>query len=370
MGFYIRKSIRVGPLRFNLSKSGVGISAGIRGLRVGSGPRGNYVHMGRDGIYYRAALPSGPAPRIQPDPIGRPAPAAEDSEETREIDSGAVADMTDSSAADLLAEFDRKSRVVRLAPIVGVIGALAVVWLLVANAEVWITGGVLLVTVVAFLLGKRRDDLAKTVVLLYSLEPEADRAYQQLHDGFDELKRCNRIWHVQSQGAVSDKKRHAGASSLLDRQPIALAKNAPAYVKTNVEIPSIPAGRQVLCFFPDRLLVFEGKSVGAVSYGALTIQRGTSRFIEEGTVPGDATVVDRTWRFVNKSGGPDKRFKGNRELPIALYEDIHLTSTTGLNERFQTSRVDGGRALEAAIQSMRGPDSAGSSQRSDHRSPI
>jgi hypothetical protein len=29
MGFYLRKSVSVGPLRFNLSKSGVGVSAGV-----------------------------------------------------------------------------------------------------------------------------------------------------------------------------------------------------------------------------------------------------------------------------------------------------------------------------------------------------
>ena len=51
MGFYIRKSIKAGPFRFNLSKSGLGVSAGIPGFRVGTGPRGNYVHMGRNGIY-------------------------------------------------------------------------------------------------------------------------------------------------------------------------------------------------------------------------------------------------------------------------------------------------------------------------------
>ena len=35
MGFYLRKSVSVGPFRFNLSGSGVGVSAGIRGFRVG-----------------------------------------------------------------------------------------------------------------------------------------------------------------------------------------------------------------------------------------------------------------------------------------------------------------------------------------------
>lgn len=37
MGLYLRKSVRVGPLRFNLSKGGVGVSAGIKGFRVGTG---------------------------------------------------------------------------------------------------------------------------------------------------------------------------------------------------------------------------------------------------------------------------------------------------------------------------------------------
>ena len=47
MGFYFRKSINLGGLRFNLSKSGVGVSTGFKGFRIGSGPRGNYVQMGK-----------------------------------------------------------------------------------------------------------------------------------------------------------------------------------------------------------------------------------------------------------------------------------------------------------------------------------
>jgi hypothetical protein len=54
MGFYIRKSIFAGPFRFNLSTSGVGVSVGVKGFRVGTGPRRNYVHMaGADCIIVR-----------------------------------------------------------------------------------------------------------------------------------------------------------------------------------------------------------------------------------------------------------------------------------------------------------------------------
>jgi Protein of unknown function (DUF4236) len=58
MGFYVRKSPKAGPFRFNLSKSGLGVSAGVPGFRVGTGPRGNYVHVGAHRVYYRASLGS------------------------------------------------------------------------------------------------------------------------------------------------------------------------------------------------------------------------------------------------------------------------------------------------------------------------
>lgn len=59
MGVYLRKTVSAGPFRFNLSKSGIGVSAGVPGFRVGTGPRGNYVSAGRRGVYYRATLGGG-----------------------------------------------------------------------------------------------------------------------------------------------------------------------------------------------------------------------------------------------------------------------------------------------------------------------
>ncbi|HEV7130115.1 MAG TPA: DUF4236 domain-containing protein [Ktedonobacterales bacterium] len=56
MGWYLRKSVRVGPVRFNLSKRGVGVSTGVKGLRVGAGPNGPYVAGGRGGLYFRQRL--------------------------------------------------------------------------------------------------------------------------------------------------------------------------------------------------------------------------------------------------------------------------------------------------------------------------
>lgn len=57
MGLFLRKSLRLGPLRLNLSNSGVGASVGVKGARVGVDAKGKgYVAGGRGGVYFRETL--------------------------------------------------------------------------------------------------------------------------------------------------------------------------------------------------------------------------------------------------------------------------------------------------------------------------
>ena len=46
----------MGPLRLNLSKSGIGFSSGVKGLSVSTGSRGTYLNAGRKGLHYRMKL--------------------------------------------------------------------------------------------------------------------------------------------------------------------------------------------------------------------------------------------------------------------------------------------------------------------------
>lgn len=57
MGISFRKSKKVGNnVKLNASKSGIGISAGVKGARVGVNKKGAYVAGGKDGVYYRKKL--------------------------------------------------------------------------------------------------------------------------------------------------------------------------------------------------------------------------------------------------------------------------------------------------------------------------
>src|SRR5271169_2091999 len=111
MGFYVRKGFNFGPLRLNLSRSGLGASFGVKGARIGMGPRGSYVHMGRGGLYYRQSLTTPATPHSQP-PI--PSALPQTNEILNVVSSGAASSMVDSSAGDLLQELNRvKKRIDR-----------------------------------------------------------------------------------------------------------------------------------------------------------------------------------------------------------------------------------------------------------------
>jgi hypothetical protein len=119
MGFYIRKSVSAGPFRFNLSRSGLGVSVGVKGFRIGSGPRGNYVHMGRGGLYYRASL-GGPRkgrglrnpgtttyPPAQPPFSGDPLSA---------VETGNLLEMVPSNGSEIVQQINEKMGRWRLWP--------------------------------------------------------------------------------------------------------------------------------------------------------------------------------------------------------------------------------------------------------------
>jgi hypothetical protein len=161
-----------------------------------------------------------------------------------------------------------------------------------------------------------------------------------------------KVWHIEAQGGISDRKYHAGASSLVERRPTRIAFSEPPHVKTNIATASVWVGHQVLYFFPDRILVFGPNGVGAVGYRDLNVTVYPQHFIEGGGVPSDAQVVDYTWQYVNKTGGPDRRFKNNRQLPVCLYEKLHFASASGLNEVIQLSRQGSGNDLANALRSL------------------
>ncbi|MEI9931941.1 MAG: DUF4236 domain-containing protein [Rhizomicrobium sp.] len=355
MGFYLRKSISAGPFRFNLSSSGVGMSVGVKGFRIGSGPRGNYIHMGRGGLYYRASLggnqPQAPRVNIAPsETFSAPMPTGYYAKQ--QIETGNTLDMKPSNGSDIVDQINQKLGEMRLWPIALVAGVVATVVLLGDPNTAPLATVTAVLTAIGSLILYRWDQARKTVVLMYDMDEHAEAVAKQFSEEFDKLAGASRIWNVETAQRTADLKRNAGAGNLISRNQIRLAYGAPSVVKTNVSIPAILGGQQHIYFFPDVALVMRGRSAGAISYEQLETYWNTTIFIEEDGVPSDSVVVGQTWRFVNKNGGPDRRFNNNRQIPKVQYQQLGLRGPGSFQKLLQISKVADRGSFDVALRAM------------------
>ena len=367
MPFYIRKAISVGPLRFNISKSGIGISAGVRGLRIGSGAQGNYVHAGRAGVYYRKTLPGQPigsatafknlakkidSPSLESD-TSPPAVADSIPQEVTEFESGSALGMIDSTSEGLLSDLNAKRTRSNLWPWIAGVTIVAVGGLSFAGFGSWVW-----ICAAAFGLGLtfwvyQMDETDRYLVSMYELDDDVEKPYRELCAAFEELSASGGVWHIMSEQSASNSKRSSGATSTVDRKPILPKVGAgPTHLKTNISVPMLPVGQQNLFFLPDRILVEAPEGYGAIRYSDLSISTSKERFVESGQLPKGAEIVGKTWKYANKSGEPDQRFNDNREVPIAIYDRLHLRSPSGLNELIQLAQPDISRRLQQALREL------------------
>ena len=355
MGFYIR-SISAGPFRFNLSRSGLGVSVGVKGFRIGSGPRGNYVHMGRGGLYYRASLGrprrasgvrnlgSTQNPPAQSPLLGDPLSA---------VEIGDVLEMVPSNGSEIVRQINEKIGRMRFWPWVLGGGLASSVVLAGESAGQPFALALILCTTALSALVAYLDVQRKTVVILHDLNEHIVSSLQTFANEFDKVASASRIWNIGSAGRTFDWKRNAGAGRLITRKQATFGYSAPKVIKTNVEPPSIVGGRQAVYFFPDVVLIIEGKNAGAISYDDLNIYWNTTVFIEEDSVPSDAQVVGYTWRFVNRDGGPDRRFSSNRRIPQVRYQQMGLQGTGGFQKILYISRVEDRGEFDTALAGLR-----------------
>jgi Protein of unknown function (DUF4236) len=221
MGFYIRKSVSAGPFRFNLSRSGVGVSVGVKGFRIGSGPRGNYVHMGRGGLYYRASLGrprrSSGLRNLGSTPY-RPAQSPLPGDPLAAVEIGNILEMVPSNGSEIVRQINEKMGRVRFWPWVMGGGLAGSVVLAGEPAGQPFALALILCTTALSALVAYLDVQRKTVVILYDLNDDIVSSLQTFANEFDKVASASRIWNIDSAGRTSDWKRNAGAGRLITRK--------------------------------------------------------------------------------------------------------------------------------------------------------
>jgi hypothetical protein len=183
----------------------------------------------------------------------------------------------------------------------------------------------------------RKNEEERKSRLVYELDEAELQKHRTVQQSLGLLSTCHRLWRIEAESGTSDWKRNAGASSLVRRSTVAVKTVSPPRVETNVPVPCIILGRSQLYFLPDIILYRDDNGFGAIPYTDFRVEQGVTRFIESDGVPADAAVIGHTWRYVNKNGGPDRRFNNNRQLPILQLGVLVFSSSKGLNIQINTS---------------------------------
>ncbi|MBB5638689.1 hypothetical protein HDE68_004621 [Pedobacter cryoconitis] len=429
MGLLFKKSIRFGAVRVNFSGSGISYSAGFGGARINSGPRGTYVTMGANGIYYRQKIGSIQNEHQQVLPTVSTA--------THTITSASIDQLTDVDSKVFIDELSEKAAKFSLFTWLGIMPMITFFVLLsiysLSNREIIIEPGgerkiaiidsyvgsnirthpdsdsrvlrtskngeeftlldesdkkwlkiqfhdsigyvskkltrtdivrdvrltrtemystnpyykwTLLVGFLAFspflFFLARQDKKRFAMELNYEMDDQMSNIYKAFMTNFADFNSSKRKWQYLHSQQNQDWKRNAGAGKLINRISISgvSAHQIPIrHFKTNVQIPYIKLRNTHLFFLPERLLVRRGNKFAAVFYKNLDIENSLTRFIEDDSVASDARIVDYTWKYVNRNGGPDRRFNNNKKIPICMYSIYTLRSATGVYEIICTSRI-------------------------------
>ena len=355
---YLRSSLKAGPFRFNLSKSGIGVSAGVPGFRVGSGPRGNYVRVGGRGVSYRATVPSqrSGTRQLSGPTTQRRSPGAPELQygavAVQEISTATIETLQGSSQSDFVAQLQVAAQ-----------RHSVWTWVLVASLLVSLPLALLPMLVLGPLVYwlYLRDRAAQSVVAFYDLEPGPAEHYGRLVDAACAVQQAHKNWAVIGSGTVrttTQYKVNSGVDSIVKRKAGKVNTDGPRELVTNIAVPSFHCGDYQLFLLPDRVLVKHRRTFADLPYQELSVFMDALRFHEKGAVPRDSQQIGTTWQFVNKKGGPDRRYKNNPRLRIMQYGRLTFSTRTGMNLQMQCSRPEAVSQFARAVKSYAAPSQA------------
>ena len=316
MGWRFRKSINLGGgFKINLSKSGIGYSWGIKGYRItktASGQiRKNTSILGM-GISYSENISK------------RNDIKKQEMNESRTITIGETI-YYNSQNLDEMLKNDIVLNKIKNIHILNFIANILCILILFLPIG-------LLIKLIISIWGK--------IELKYEFDEYSKEKYNALNNVIDIMKKNNKIWRVISSVRNRNVKYSYGATNSIARNTIKISKGTPWYIKSNIDIYYISDIYKKIYLTPDRIIILDGFKVFGCKYNNLEFNIFDSTYVESEIVPKDAKVIYYTWKYVNKKGGPDKRFKDNRKLPVCDYGGLTVNSGDEISCRIQFSNID------------------------------
>jgi len=179
------------------------------------------------------------------------------------------------------------------------------------------------------------------VNLDFNFDTESEKLFSELKESFTSLLEVKKVWDITSarwNDGISDR---SWASSLLTREVSGITETELDFIKTNNKtFKFINKNWGDIFIYPWYIIIKKGEELDIFDIRKLKLDYYRSRFIEEEKVFDDTTILDYTWKYVNKTWTQDKRYKDNFQIPIAEYWNLLFESNTWMCEEFSFSSSD------------------------------
>ena len=338
MGFRFRRSINLGSgFKINLSKSGIGYSWGTKGYRISRTARGTtrrtysipgtgISYVDESGGHNRDRIQRSNQDRITQSAQQRLLHATNDHTPERAQENAAISQFKEAKEGTISDALERTIRINLIGflllfglPLVAIHPILALIPV----------AGVILI-VAAHTVGR--------VSLDYSFDPEKEDEHTRRIDAWQLLAEGEKEWQILSEQLNSNRKTNTGAGRSIKRVTCKIEEGCPYYISTNVNTIQIVLHKgERLIILPDKVFFIQKYKVRMIDYSDFRISTSTIKLEERGKVPKDTQIIGQTWQYINKNGTPDQKVRNNKQIPICLYGQVFLRSSSGWNVELQIS---------------------------------
>ena len=153
----------------------------------------------------------------------------------------------------------------------------------------------------------------------------------QLPSIWPKLAGSDGLWQVVGICELDDNgsKKNAGISTLYERKEAQLKYKTPYYIHTRSKVLQVKLDDYRLIILPGHYIAISKNEVAMIETGEVKVFSETVLYAETESLPKDANVVNRTWRYVNKDGSMDKRYRDNEKVSVCEYQLVRVESESG-----------------------------------------
>lgn len=171
---------------------------------------------------------------------------------------------------------------------------------------------------------------------------EIEQKYTKLLNCFINLSKSQKIWDVTNASFEDTRITRSSAGTVVNKVEVKFSTKTLPEIKSKYDALYMKnANGADLYIYPYFMIMYSNQTNFAiVGLDEINLNHSYVRFTETANVPSDSKIIDTTWLKVNKDGSPDRRFNGNRQVPVVKYGEITIKTDLGINEEYEFSNYE------------------------------